>query len=331
MGVGAGAARSAGMRAGPAQSRVEAIIASPRANSQACVLDLPRTSRRSAARASPLPRPALAAVLVAGCSTIDTYLPTLRSLRRLQARHQPGQLPVAGHGGQAQGRADEAAGPPAARHAAPGQRRSATDRWDYVYEFTRQGRVVEHRTFTVYFVDDKLARWEGDEMPASVAELNRQASARTAGEAKWADQRSWFEKLLDFFQQRSRWPSRIAVAGAGGTDGPGADRGDARRSGSDARRGVRRSRAVAAVGRDAGERFGRVDRRRRRRPTPTPRRDAADVLIDFTRPEGTLAHLAACARHGTGAVVGTTGLSDGAEGGARGPRAQRSRSSSRRT
>ena len=37
---------------------------------------------------------------------------------------------------------------------------------------------------------------------------------------------------------------------------------------------------------------------------------AADVLIDFTRPEGTLAHLAACARHGTAAVVGTTGLSD---------------------
>ncbi len=36
---------------------------------------------------------------------------------------------------------------------------------------------------------------------------------------------------------------------------------------------------------------------------------AADVLIDFTRPEGTLAHLEACARHGTGAVVGTTGLS----------------------
>jgi 4-hydroxy-tetrahydrodipicolinate reductase len=37
---------------------------------------------------------------------------------------------------------------------------------------------------------------------------------------------------------------------------------------------------------------------------------AADVLVDFTRPEGTLAHLEACARHGTGAVVGTTGLSD---------------------
>jgi 4-hydroxy-tetrahydrodipicolinate reductase len=34
----------------------------------------------------------------------------------------------------------------------------------------------------------------------------------------------------------------------------------------------------------------------------------ADVLIDFTRPEGTLAHLDACARAGVAAVVGTTGL-----------------------
>jgi 4-hydroxy-tetrahydrodipicolinate reductase len=36
----------------------------------------------------------------------------------------------------------------------------------------------------------------------------------------------------------------------------------------------------------------------------------ADVLIDFTRPEGTLAHLAACARLGVNAVVGTTGFSE---------------------
>ena len=34
----------------------------------------------------------------------------------------------------------------------------------------------------------------------------------------------------------------------------------------------------------------------------------ADVLIDFTRPEGTLAHLAACVRLGVRAVVGTTGF-----------------------
>ncbi|MDP2370048.1 4-hydroxy-tetrahydrodipicolinate reductase [Rhodoferax sp.] len=36
----------------------------------------------------------------------------------------------------------------------------------------------------------------------------------------------------------------------------------------------------------------------------------ADVLIDFTRPEGTLAHLDACRALGVKAVIGTTGFSD---------------------
>ena len=36
----------------------------------------------------------------------------------------------------------------------------------------------------------------------------------------------------------------------------------------------------------------------------------ADVLIDFTRPEGTLAHLALCAELGVKAVIGTTGFSE---------------------
>ena len=35
-----------------------------------------------------------------------------------------------------------------------------------------------------------------------------------------------------------------------------------------------------------------------------------DVLIDFTRPEGTLAHLAACRKLGVKLVIGTTGFSD---------------------
>lgn len=35
----------------------------------------------------------------------------------------------------------------------------------------------------------------------------------------------------------------------------------------------------------------------------------ADVLIDFTRPEGTLAHLALCRRLGVDIVIGTTGFS----------------------
>jgi 4-hydroxy-tetrahydrodipicolinate reductase len=56
-----------------------------------------------------------------------------------------------------------------------------------------------------------------------------------------------------------------------------------------------------AIGRDVGVVIGSdVDRAV----------SASDVLIDFTRPAGTLAHLAACVRHGAGAVVGTTGLDE---------------------
>ena len=36
----------------------------------------------------------------------------------------------------------------------------------------------------------------------------------------------------------------------------------------------------------------------------------ADFLIDFTRPQGTLAHLAVCAQLGVKAVIGTTGFSE---------------------
>ncbi len=62
------------------------------------------------------------------------------------------------------------------------------------------------------------------------------------------------------------------------------------------------------LGRDAGERFGRTTGVRVEADADAAAQ-SADVLIDFTRPEGTLAHLDACAVHGTGAVVGTTGLS----------------------
>jgi 4-hydroxy-tetrahydrodipicolinate reductase len=37
---------------------------------------------------------------------------------------------------------------------------------------------------------------------------------------------------------------------------------------------------------------------------------AADLLIDFTRPEGTLVHLEAAKRHGVKMVIGTTGFND---------------------
>ena len=38
--------------------------------------------------------------------------------------------------------------------------------------------------------------------------------------------------------------------------------------------------------------------------------ESAQVLIDFTRPEGTLAHLPVCAQLGVAAVIGTTGFSE---------------------
>ncbi len=46
--------------------------------------------------------------------------------------------------------------------------------------------------------------------------------------------------------------------------------------------------------------------------TSDPRRalEGADVLIDFTRPEGTLTHLQACRALGVNAVIGTTGFTD---------------------
>ena len=103
-------------------------------------------------------------------------------------------------------------------------------------------------------------------------------------------------------------PVRIAVAGAGGKMGQALVEAVLADEQSTLAAAIDIAGSVAA-GRDAGERFGRatgivvgtdVDAGVR----------AADVLIDFTRPEGTLVHLAACARHGTAAVVGTTGLSD---------------------
>lgn len=36
---------------------------------------------------------------------------------------------------------------------------------------------------------------------------------------------------------------------------------------------------------------------------------ASDILIDFTRPEGTLRHIQACQAHKVGLIIGTTGFS----------------------
>jgi 4-hydroxy-tetrahydrodipicolinate reductase len=63
----------------------------------------------------------------------------------------------------------------------------------------------------------------------------------------------------------------------------------------------------ALLGRDAGERMGAVTGVAITADIPMAV-SGADVLVDFTRPEGTLAHLGACVQARVAAVVGTTGL-----------------------
>ena len=104
-------------------------------------------------------------------------------------------------------------------------------------------------------------------------------------------------------------PIRVAIAGSGGRMGQTLI--DAVLAAPDLTlTGALEISGSALLGRDVGERSGRAT-------GVTITADAAagvrnaDVLIDFTRPQGTLANLAACAAAKVGAVVGTTGLSDG--------------------
>ena len=76
------------------------------------------------------------------------------------------------------------------------------NRWDYVYQFRQRGRMVESRRFAVFFVDDKLARWEGDEMPPSAMELNRLAAERSLGTLPSADDKGVVTWFFDLFRDR---------------------------------------------------------------------------------------------------------------------------------
>ncbi|MEO8304188.1 MAG: outer membrane protein assembly factor BamE [Betaproteobacteria bacterium] len=144
------------------------------------------------------PALALAALLSAGCTTVETYVPALRSLGVYkldinQGNYLSQDLVDKLRVGQTKAQVRQLLG--TALLVSPFRE----DRWDYVYEFTHQGFITAHRTFTTYFVDGKLARWEGDEMPASMAELNREALARTSGENRWGETRSWWDDLIDVF------------------------------------------------------------------------------------------------------------------------------------
>jgi outer membrane protein assembly factor BamE len=156
-----------------------------------------RASARAALRVVPL---ALAAVLLAACATFDRYAPSWRSLGVYKIDINQGnylsqdavdKLKV----GMTQPQVKQLLGTPLVTSP------FRADRWDYVYEYTRQGQVVEHRNFTVYFAEGKVTRWEGDKMPETVVDLNRSASAKALPAANPKGDKSFWERFLDVFRQ----------------------------------------------------------------------------------------------------------------------------------
>jgi len=156
-----------------------------------------RASARVALRVVPL---ALAAILLAACATFDRYAPSWRSLGVYKIDINQGnylsqdavdKLKV----GMTQPQVKQLLGTPLVTSP------FRADRWDYVYEYTRQGQVVEHRNFTVYFAEGKVTRWEGDKMPETVVDLNRSASAKALRAANTQGDKSFWERFLDVFRQ----------------------------------------------------------------------------------------------------------------------------------
>lgn len=141
---------------------------------------------------------ALVLVSAGGCATADKYMPTWRSFGVYKMDINQGnylsqdmvdKLKV----GMTQAQVKQVLGTPLV--SSPFR----ADRWDYVYEYTRQGQVIEHRTFTVWFADSKLARWEGDALPETVLDLNRSASAKALPSNAPGEKSAW-DRLLDVFR-----------------------------------------------------------------------------------------------------------------------------------
>ncbi len=101
-------------------------------------------------------------------------------------------------------------------------------------------------------------------------------------------------------------PLRIAIAGSSGRMGRMLIEATLAAAGCVLRGALDRSEA-ALLGEDAGAGLGVHTGVRITADLDLGLQDA-DVLIDFTRPEGTLRHVEACLRHGVAVVIGTTGF-----------------------
>jgi outer membrane protein assembly factor BamE len=155
-----------------------------------------RAAARAALRVASL---ALVAAALAACATADRYAPSWRSLGVYkidvnQGNYLSQDMVDKLKPGMTQQQVRQLLGTPLVTSP------FRSDRWDYVYEYQRQGRVVEHRNFTVYFADGKLTRWEGDQLPESVVELNRSASAK-ALPSDAPGEKSFWDRVLDVFRK----------------------------------------------------------------------------------------------------------------------------------
>ena len=151
---------------------------------------------RGTARAAVL---VLAVLAAGGCATADKYVPSWRSFGVYRIDINQGnylsqdtvdKLKV----GMTQAQVRQVLGTPLVTSP------FRTDRWDYVYEYSHQGRVVEHRNFTVWFADGKLTRWEGDKLPQTVVELNESATAKALPSNAEAEKKFW-DRFLDLFRK----------------------------------------------------------------------------------------------------------------------------------
>jgi outer membrane protein assembly factor BamE (lipoprotein component of BamABCDE complex) len=148
-------------------------------------------------------RAALACVLVAalaGCASVREYLPSVDSLAVYkidvnQGNYLSQDMVDRLKPGMTRQQVRLVLGTPLVTSA------FRDNRWDYVYEFSRQGRLREHRNFTVWFADDKLARWEGDEMPQSVVELNRAAGDKSLQGVPGDDGKTLLERIKGVFKR----------------------------------------------------------------------------------------------------------------------------------
>ena len=213
---------------------------------------------------------------------------------------------------------------PAARHAARRLSRSGQTAGTTSTNSRDRARSSSTGTSRVYFADDKLTRWEGDEMPESVVELNRSAARGAARRAPRPKERRGCVSRVPRYVQRER----VTPCGAHchrrrrRPHGPGADRRD--RSplpDLDARRARSTSRGSPLIGVDAGAQLGRA--------TGVPISADVDAAVAQRRRADRF-HTARRARsrtsrrahaHGVAAVVGTTGFD--ADGKRRSPNARR--------